>query len=137
MWTNYPAYRAYGNGRAPHFKRRLQVYGPAFLHATGSATLAKTIEDGDKIVVYSGLLNELHDELERLSTHGKPLILEAHNEKTGKKTHVGVLEFSGQEHNVAYLPAWMMHNLQIQDGGYLQFQARQLPTVKYLRMRPR
>jgi hypothetical protein len=129
------AYRGpfhYGSGGG-HFKRNLKVYGPAFLQRPD---LASALERGDKVVLFQGLLRDLEEKMEEFATSGNPLILEAVNTSNGKKTHVGVLEFSGDEHNVAYLPSWVMHNLGAEDGALVQFQLRQLPRLKFIRMRP-
>jgi hypothetical protein len=125
-----------GPGGRRSFSRRMKVFSPAFLSVEKPDT-AKVLEQGDKVVLYGGLLRELHYALEEAG--GAPLVFELTNESVGavkKRTHVGVLEFSGEEPNVAYLPAWVMHGLLVEDGSEVQFRLRSLPPIRSLRLRP-
>lgn len=53
-----------------------------------------------------------------------------------KRVHVGVLEFSGEQHNVVYMPSWLMHGLLCEEGTMLNFRLRSLPSITYLRLQP-
>lgn len=65
--------------------------------------LVQQLEKSDKLVLYASYVSELSDML----ASGSPLIFSLTNEAIGGKvTHVGVLEFSGDQHGVAYVPAW-------------------------------
>ena len=55
---------------------------------------------------------------------------------THRRTHIGVLEFSGEQRNVAYLPLWIMRGLKVNDGDEVLFVSRSLPPVSYLRLQP-
>ena len=96
--------------------------------------------------MFSGYLRDLSEALEDGSSggggggggggEGAPLIFEVVNGAVGKRTHVGVLEFSGELHGVAYLPSWCMHNLAVEEGSECTFRLRSLPKVARLRLRP-
>jgi ubiquitin fusion degradation protein 1 len=67
---------------------------------------------------------------------GGTLVFELKNEVIGRSIFCGVLEFSGEERGVAYLPLWIMHNLAVEDGSQVSFRLRSLPTISYLRLQP-
>ena len=135
--SSYPAvlYDPQGRGGGG-FTRKMRVYSSSFLSLVlERPEKARTLEKQDKAILFSGLLRglsciwsstyliwlanalflfiailrfvELHSKVEA----GEPLIFELHNEIVGKKIFCGVLEFSGEEHNCAYIPEWIMHNL--------------------------
>ena len=213
-----------GGGGIRTFRRRLKVYSPAFLEATGKGDLAVTIENGDKAVFPTNVLSDLSEILARqqdgaalifevtsftpslsLSSPAQPLTdattstaaemshrtpsslsgtsLDFDNHAASattslsqdsstntiavpaadvattddastiappspappppppsvpahRRTHIGVLEFSGEQRNVAYLPLWIMRGLRITDGDEVQFVSRSLPPVSFLRLQP-
>lgn len=126
----FPAVHASGMS-AGGFKRRLRCYSAAFL-AVDKPELAATLEQTDKVIMYSGYIRDLQDELDG----GGVLIFEVENSAVGKRTHCGVLEFSGDQHGVVYLPSWVMHNLMLEDGAEASLRLRTLPKLRYLRLRP-
>ena len=112
------------------FTRNVRVYGPAFVALSKSEDLAKRLESGDKIILYASLLRELSSVLD-----GEPLVFEA--EAKSRRSHVGVLEFSGEEPGVAFFPSWLMASLRIKDADLVKLSLRSLPTVSYVRLIPR
>lgn len=54
------------------------------------------------------------DRLSELSF--RPLSFEIRNESADVLVHAGVLDFTAEEGDVAYLPAWMMEVLKASDG---------------------
>ena len=109
-----------------------RLYTPTFL-SIDKPDLARSVERTDKLVVYSGWLHELHDIL----AAGQPLIFEVENDATGTKLHAGVLEFSGEQHGMAFAPGWMMHSLHCEDGSTVTVRIATLPQITGLRLRPR
>lgn len=95
--------------------------------------MAAALERTDKLVVYSGWLHELHDVL----ADGAPLVFEVENTATGARVHAGVLEFSSDQHGLAYAPGWLMHGLHAEDGTTVTVRLASLPTITGLRLRPR
>jgi hypothetical protein len=72
------------------------------------------LEGSDKIFLPPSAL----DTLARLHID-YPMLFEITCRASGKKTHCGVLEFSAAEGS-CYLPYWMMQNLLLEEGGFLQ-----------------
>nr|UXY87209.1 ubiquitin fusion degradation protein [Cryptomonas sp.] len=85
---------------------------------------------GDKILLPSSIL-------EIVSNYNVkwPLIFEITNKISGKKTHCGVLEFTSDE-GCAYLPYWMMRNLDILEGEKLYFGYADLEKGNYIKIQP-
>ena len=135
----------------------LRVHSPAVLAASGRAELARALERGDKVVLGHALLQELAEELSRRA--GEALIFEVARAgaaaelhamavdkppspttppaSTARITHVGVLEFSGRERDVAFLPLWVMRGLGVDEGAECSFAVRSLPPVTFLRLAAR
>lgn len=53
----------------------------------------------------------------------------------GKKTYVGVLEFSADE-GLCYLPYWMMNNLFLEEGSEVVIRSVSLPKGKFIVLQP-
>jgi ubiquitin fusion degradation protein 1 len=74
-------------------------------HVNSTGFAGKDITDGDKIF----LPPSAFEQLARMVVE-YPMLFEARNVRTGRKTHCGVLEFSSEE-GFCYMPFWMMQNL--------------------------
>jgi ubiquitin fusion degradation protein 1 len=72
------------------------------------------LEGSDKIFLPPSAL----DTLARLHID-YPMLFQITCRASGKRTHCGVLEFSAAEGS-CYLPYWMMQNLLLEEGGFLQ-----------------
>lgn len=91
---------------------------PTPQHSSAKPTSTKAIR-----VLHTSLLitsivilpsSALH-ELARLNV-SYPMMFMVSNPQMGKKTYVGVLEFSAEE-GLCYLPYWMMNNLFLEEGS--------------------
>lgn len=108
-----------------------RLYSPTFL-ALDKPALAASLERTDKLVVYSGWLHELHD----VMASGQPIIFEVENPATGGRLHLGVLEFSNEQHGTCYAPGWALHALHCEDGSNVTVRLATLPRITALRLRP-
>jgi len=63
------------------------------------------------------------------------MLFELSNQKRGKKTHCGVLEFVAEE-GMVYLPYWMMQNLLLGEGDILRVAYTTLPKGTFVKLRP-
>nr|QBH74173.1 ubiquitin fusion degradaton protein [Orthoderella ornata] len=88
------------------------------------------VERGGKIIMPPSAL----DQLTRLNIV-YPMLFKLTNKKTNRITHCGVLEFVADEGKV-YLPYWMMHNLLLEEGDYLQIESVSLPVATFSRFQP-
>ena len=52
------------------------------------------------------------------------------------KTSCGVLEFSGEGKDVAFLPRWMMQALLAEEGDCIHFKLRKFKPVSYIKLQP-
>ncbi len=129
-----PHYRVASSGGV--FRRRLRVFSPTFLALThpAKASTAEALEKTDKVVLYSRYVEELADSL----GGGGPLVFELRNEALGRRTHVGVLEFSSDQGGLMYVPMWIMHALALEDSqeAVLRLVTPQLPSITALHLRP-
>jgi len=64
-----------------------------------------------------------------------PMLFKLNNKKTNRMTHSGVLEFVADEGKV-YLPYWMMRNLLLEEGGFLQVESVSLPIATFSKFQP-
>jgi len=97
-----------GGSRLPQtFDEEYNCYSFAFQDNTH-------LEGSDKIFLPPSAL----DTLARLHID-YPMLFQITCRASGKKTHCGVLEFSAAEGS-CYLPYWMMQNLMLEEGGFLQ-----------------
>ncbi|XP_046979684.1 ubiquitin fusion degradation protein 1 homolog isoform X1 [Schistocerca americana] len=88
------------------------------------------VERGGKIIMPPSAL----DTLTRLNIV-YPMLFKLTNKKTNRITHSGVLEFVADEGKV-YLPYWMMHNLLLEEGDFLQVESVSLPVATFSRFQP-
>lgn len=65
-----------------------------------------------------------------------PLQFEIHNSSKGKFSHCGVLEFSGHEDGVVFLPDWMMENLQLKAPDFVYMKNKNLEKGTYIKIQP-
>ncbi|TYJ20398.1 hypothetical protein E1A91_A09G262000v1, partial [Gossypium mustelinum] len=65
-----------------------------------------------------------------------PLQFEIHNLSEGKFSHCGVLEFSGHEDGVVFLPDWMMENLQLKACDFVYMKNKKLEQGSYIKIQP-
>nr|QBH74169.1 ubiquitin fusion degradaton protein [Franklinothrips vespiformis] len=88
------------------------------------------VERGGKIIMPPSAL----DQLTRLNII-YPMLFKLTNKMKGRITHCGVLEFVADEGKV-YLPHWMMHNLLLQEGEFLNVESTSLPVATFSRFQP-
>lgn len=74
-----------------------------FVNSTAFA--GKDVVDGDKVFLSMGAF----EDLARMEVE-YPMLFEVRNERNGRVTHCGVLEFTAEEGR-CYMPFWMMKNL--------------------------
>ncbi|KAM3568732.1 hypothetical protein VYU27_009150 [Nannochloropsis oceanica] len=113
-----------GGSRLPQtFDEEYNCYSFAFQDKTH-------LEGSDKIFLPPSAL----DTLARLHID-YPMLFQLTCRVSGKKTHCGVLEFSAAEGS-CYLPYWMMQNLMLEEGGFLQVKNVSLPKCTFVKLRP-
>uniref|UniRef100_T1IT12 Ubiquitin fusion degradation protein 1 homolog n=1 Tax=Strigamia maritima TaxID=126957 RepID=T1IT12_STRMM len=88
------------------------------------------VERGGKIIMPPSAL----DTLTRLNIV-YPMLFKLSNKKTNRVTHSGVLEFVADEGKV-YLPYWMMRNLLLEEGGFIQVESVSLPIATFSKFQP-
>ncbi|GFG35682.1 hypothetical protein Cfor_11468, partial [Coptotermes formosanus] len=88
------------------------------------------VERGGKIIMPPSAL----DQLSRLHILF-PMLFKLTNKRTNRITHCGVLEFVADEGKV-YLPYWMMHNLLLEEGDFIQIESISLPVATFSRFQP-
>lgn len=88
------------------------------------------LEEGDKILLPPSAL----DTLARMNVQ-YPMLFELSNLRHGKRTHCGVLEFSAEEGR-CYIPFWMMQNLLLEEGGFINVKNVSLKLAKFVKFRP-
>lgn len=95
-----------------------------------------TLNDGDKVILPASALEDLlrlaGNDSERLPS---PLTFEIRHPHSRAIVHGGVKEFSSQGDTVQ-LPAWMLENLQIEQGARVIVKLRELPKGTWTRLRP-
>lgn len=74
------------------------------------------------------------EQLSRLNIE-YPMLFSVTSEKTGRKTHCGVLEFVADP-GMCHLPAWMMANLAIGEGDTVTITNLTLPRGTYAKLQP-
>ncbi|OWM83911.1 hypothetical protein CDL15_Pgr004342 [Punica granatum] len=88
------------------------------------------IESGDKIIMPPSALDRL------ASLHiDYPMLFELRNKETERVSHCGVLEFIAEE-GMIYMPYWMMENLLLQEGDFVQVKNVTLPKGTYVKLQP-
>lgn len=88
------------------------------------------VDKGGKIIMPPSAL----DVLTRLNIV-YPMLFKLNNAKKIRSTHCGVLEFVADEGKV-YLPYWMMRNLLLEEGDFVQVESASLPVATYAKFQP-
>lgn len=88
------------------------------------------LEKGDKILLPSNILQKLSE-----SEINSPMVFEVKNTNSQKKSHCGIMDFTADE-GCAYLPRWMMQNLNTTDGEKIQFKCVFLEKGNYVKLQP-
>ncbi|XVE75742.1 hypothetical protein DITRI_Ditri12bG0117300 [Diplodiscus trichospermus] len=65
-----------------------------------------------------------------------PMQFEVQNQATGRVSHCGVSEFTGEGENVVFLPDWMMKNMGSQEGDLMLMKDKTLETGTYIKLQP-
>lgn len=88
------------------------------------------VENGGKIIMPPSAL----DTLTRLNVE-YPMLFKLINNKKGRNSHAGVLEFVADE-GKCYLPHWMMNNLLLEEGDILAIESVSLPVATFSKFQP-
>ena len=87
-------------------------------------------DNGDKIIMPTSAITHLL----RLNVE-YPMQFEIKNQSTGRVSHCGVLEFTGNE-DCVYLPTWMMENMKLQEGDPVIMKNVRLDKGTYMKLQP-
>ncbi|RUS84819.1 hypothetical protein EGW08_007434 [Elysia chlorotica] len=88
------------------------------------------VERGGKIIMPPSAL----DTLTRLNIQ-YPMLFKLTNKKTNRETHCGVLEFVADEGRI-FIPYWMMRNLCVDEGDFIQIDNVSLSVATYAKFQP-
>uniref|UniRef100_A0A0B6ZF81 Ubiquitin fusion degradation protein 1 homolog n=1 Tax=Arion vulgaris TaxID=1028688 RepID=A0A0B6ZF81_9EUPU len=88
------------------------------------------VERGGKIIMPPSAL----DQLTRLNIQ-YPMLFKLTNKKTNRETHCGVLEFVADEGRI-FIPYWMMRNLCVDEGDFIQIDNVSLAVATYAKFQP-
>ncbi|CAG5124694.1 unnamed protein product [Candidula unifasciata] len=88
------------------------------------------VERGGKIIMPPSAL----DQLTRLNIQ-YPMLFKLTNKKSNRETHCGVLEFVADEGRI-FIPYWMMRNLCVDEGDFIQIDNVSLPVATYAKFQP-
>ncbi|KAF6041081.1 UFD1L [Bugula neritina] len=88
------------------------------------------VEHGGKIIMPPSALDAL---TQRNIQY--PMLFKLTNKFATKSTHCGVLEFVADEGRI-YMPYWMMRNLLVEEGGFIELESVSLPVAEYVKMQP-
>jgi len=108
------------------FNKQYQCFSVAMLPGNER----EDVEKGGKIIMPPSAL----DHLTQLNV-AYPMLFKLTNRKINRVSHCGVLEFVADEGNV-YLPRWMMHNLLLEEGDYIQVESHKLPVATFAKFQP-
>ncbi|KAF2073732.1 hypothetical protein CYY_004965 [Polysphondylium violaceum] len=116
-----------GGGMEPigKFQQKFKAYPISFLPKE-----KHYLETGGKILLPPSALNTLS----RLNIQ-YPMLFEISNSLTKRASHCGVLEFIAEE-GVCYLPYWMMQNLLLKEGEFIDVKSATLPTGTFVKIQP-
>ncbi|GMT25115.1 hypothetical protein PFISCL1PPCAC_16412, partial [Pristionchus fissidentatus] len=115
-----------GMGR---FATSIKAFSAPFYEGADAAKINE-INYGGKILLPSSAL----DILIRLNIQ-YPMLFKLTNTRTGANTACGVLEFSADE-GKAYLPQWIMQQLQLTEGQIINIESANLPKATFARLKP-
>lgn len=109
-------------------------YGPGVMfekrYRAFSMAAAGREEAGDKILLPPAALAALTTMQVQF-----PMAFELSNSARNRKTHAGVLEFTAEEGR-CYMPFWVMQNLLIEEGAFVDIKNVQLPKGNFVKFRP-
>ena len=105
------------------FEFNVKVYPVTFVNRLD-------LEKGDKILLPPSILQKISE-----SEIKGPIIFEIKNTGSNQKTHCGVMDFTADE-GCAYLPRWMMQNLNAKEGEKLYFSYTSLEKGNYVKLQP-
>lgn len=88
------------------------------------------VDKGGKIILPPSAL----DLLTRLNIV-YPMLFKLTNARQKRSTHCGVLEFVADE-GKCYIPNWMMQNLYLTEGDFINIQSASLPVATFARFQP-
>lgn len=110
------------NNRSQIFETHYQCYSMAM---AGKSNL----DEGDKILLPPSALNTLS----RMEVE-YPMLFELKNERLGRKTHCGVIEFIAEEGS-CHLPRFMMQSLLVEEGSIIYIKNVSLKKASYVKFR--
>ncbi|XP_020527714.1 ubiquitin fusion degradation protein 1 homolog [Amborella trichopoda] len=88
------------------------------------------VESGDKVILPQSALHSL------ATTHMEyPMLFELWNPSTEHVAYCGVLEFTAEEGEL-YMPNWMMENMHLQEGDYVEVKNGTLRKGTYVKLQP-
>jgi ubiquitin fusion degradation protein 1 len=105
------------------FSFNLKIYPISFLERCD-------LEKGDKILLPPSVLQKLS-----ISDIEGPITFEVTSLNSKRRSHCGVMDFTADE-GCAYLPRWMINNLDSQEGEKLQFTYSCLEKGNYVKLQP-
>lgn len=105
-----------------NFENFYQCYSMAIVNKSN-------LDDGDKILLPPSAL----DTLSRMNIE-YPMLFEIRNERTQKRTHCGVIEFTAEE-GKCHVPYFMMQNLMVEEGSIIKLKNVSLPKCTFLKVR--
>ncbi|XP_019759118.1 ubiquitin fusion degradation protein 1 homolog isoform X2 [Dendroctonus ponderosae] len=128
----FPAYRHVGFGfnMFPEIPRPFDATYQCFSVAMLPGNERQDVERGGKIIMPPSAL----EKLTRLNIN-YPMLFKLTNKKSKRETHSGVLEFVADEGKI-YLPLWMMHNMNLDEGDLVQIESVSLPVGTFSRFQP-
>ncbi|XP_022766837.1 ubiquitin fusion degradation protein 1 homolog [Durio zibethinus] len=89
------------------------------------------LEIGNKIIMPAEALVPL------MATQiSMPMQFEIQNQSTGRVSHCGVIEFTGEEEGAVFLPDWMMKNMQLHEGDPMFMKNKNLKKGTYIKLQP-
>eukprot|EP01132_Coremiostelium_polycephalum_P003975 gene3975-4971_t len=123
---NFNEFMFGGNGMPQpqgRFFQKFKAYPVSFIEKS-------FLESGGKILLPPSALNTLS----RLSIQ-YPMLFEISNPTTQRASHCGVLEFIAEE-GICYLPFWMMSNLGLKEGDFIDVKSATLPKGTFVKIQP-
>lgn len=94
------------------------------------ASNKSSLEEGNKILLPASALHTLTQ-----MNISYPMLFRVVNPHASKMTHCGVMEFSAPE-GIAYLPVWMMAQLELQDEDQFFIKNVELPKGSLVKFQP-
>lgn len=88
------------------------------------------LETGSRLVLPASVLQGC----QRAGADGT-LLFEICDRAGTRRTHGGVLEFTAPA-QMCYVPAWMLRQLEVEEGGLLRIALRKLPKATFVKLRP-